>query len=320
MSKPAIVIIRAIKPEHVARLQAIAPGYDFFTQWDEPLPQSRYADVEVILGGDGPLTKAIMATPNNHLGFVQAHSAGVDYLDLPALAKAHVLVANTSGIHTNALTEYVIGAILQRTRAFAETAANQQQALWQHDIDYAGVAGRNMVIVGAGRIGTKIAQVAKALDMHVTGVSRSGRTLPFFDANVADEAAPSVLAEADFVVDLLPLTPESKHFFDAARFAQLKRGVMFINVGRGGTVDTAALIDAITSGQIGHAVLDVFEEEPLPQDSPLWHLPNTVVTPHVAGQVAHFKSVVTEIYAANLQSYLKDHKLVSHALDLSRGY
>jgi phosphoglycerate dehydrogenase-like enzyme len=156
--------------------------------------------------------------------------------------------------------------------------------------------------------------------MIVTGVSRSGRELPYFTHLVKDEAAAPAFAEADFVVDLLPLTAQTHHFFDAKLLGQLKPGVMFLNVGRGGTVDTEALIAAIKSGQIGHAVLDVFEKEPLPADSPLWQLPHTVVTPHIAGQVAHFKTVVTAIYAENLTAYLKAHKLVSHQLDLNRGY
>ncbi|MFD1484218.1 NAD(P)-dependent oxidoreductase [Lacticaseibacillus baoqingensis] len=316
----AIVITRALKPEHVAQLQAIAPDYDFFTQWEHPVPQERLGDVEVILGGDGELTNAILDTPGNQLGFVQAHSAGVDYLDLPRLAKAKVLVANTSGIHTQPLTEYVIGAILQRTRAFAEAAANQRQHRWVHEVDYAGVAGRKMVIAGAGRIGTQIAKMATTLGIDVTGVSRSGRHLPYFDRLVKDEAAGPAFAAADFVVDLLPLTPQTHHFFDAKMLASLKPGVMFLNVGRGGTVDTAALIAAIKAGQIGHAVLDVFETEPLPADSPLWTLPNTVITPHIAGQVPHFKTVVTAIYAENLTAYLQKHQLVSHQLDLARGY
>ncbi|WP_461212821.1 NAD(P)-dependent oxidoreductase [Lacticaseibacillus sp. GG6-2] len=318
--KPAIVITRPLKPDQVAQLQAIAPDYEFFTQWQRPLPADRRGSVEVILGGDGNLTDQILDTPDNHLGFVQAHSAGIDYLDLPRLAQAGVLVANTSGIHTQAICEYVIGAILQRTRALIEAAANQREAKWQHDVDYAGVVGKRLVVVGAGRVGTQIAKVATALGMTVIGVSRSGRKLPFFDANVTDAQAADTLARADIVVDLLPLTPASTHFFDAERFAQLKRGVMFINVGRGGTVVTDALIAAIRSKQVGHAVLDVFETEPLPSDSPLWRLPNTVITPHIAGQVAHFTTVVTAIYTENLRSYLNTHTLVSHQVDLTRGF
>lgn len=320
MSKPAIVITRALKPEHVAAIQAVAPGYQIYTQWEQPVPDSGLADVEIILGGDGPLTHRVLNTPHTHLKFVAAHSAGIDYLNLAELNAHHVLLSNASGLHTEWIAEYVIGAILRRVRALDEAEIAQRKHRWQHQVAYSGLAEKQVLIVGAGRVGSRLASLLQAFGAHTIGVNRSGREIAGFDQIVTTATITSKLGQADIIVDLLPLTPETTGFFDAQKFAAMGSGVQFINCGRGKTVVTAALIQAIQSGQIGAAVLDVFDEEPLPADSPLWQLPHTLITSHIAGQIPHFKSVITKLYLENLQAYLKTGRLVSHVVDYTNGF
>jgi phosphoglycerate dehydrogenase-like enzyme len=320
MSKPAIVITRELKPEHVAQIQAVAPGYQLYTQWEHPVPDAALADVEIILGGDGPLTHRILNTPKSRLKFVAAHSAGIDYLNLAELQSHHVLLSNASGLHTEWIAEYVIGAILRRVRALDEAEVAQREHRWQHQVDYSGLAEKQVLIVGAGRVGSQLATLLQAFGAHTIGVNRKGRALAGFDRMVATADIASVLGRADIIVDLLPLTPETAGFFDADKFAAMKAGVQFINCGRGKTVVTAALIQAVKNGQIGSTVLDVFEAEPLPADSPLWDLPNTLITSHIAGQVPHFKTVITKLYLENLQAYLKTGQLATHVVDYANGF
>lgn len=320
MSKPAIVITRELKPEHVAQIQAVAPGYQIYTQWAQPVPDAALADVEIILGGDGPLTHRIVNTPQSQLKFVAAHSAGIDYLNLAELQAHHVLLSNASGLHTEWIAEYVIGAILRRVRALDEAEVAQRAHRWQHQVDYSGLAEKKVLIVGAGRVGSRLATLLQAFGADTIGVNRKARRLAGFDQMVATADIASVLGQADIIVDLLPLTAETTGFFDADKFAAMKAGVQFINCGRGKTVVTADLIQAIQSGQIGSTVLDVFDEEPLPADSPLWDLPNTLITSHIAGQVPHFKSVITKLYLENLQAYLKTGQLATHIVDYTNGF
>lgn len=320
MSKPAIVITRELKPEHVAQIQAVAPGYQIYTQWAQPVPDAALADVEIILGGDGPLTHRIVNIPQSQLKFVAAHSAGIDYLNLAELQAHHVLLSNASGLHTEWIAEYVIGAMLRRVRALDEAEVAQRAHRWQHQVDYSGLAEKKVLIVGAGRVGSRLATLLQAFGADTIGVNRKARRLAGFDQMVATADIASVLGQADIIVDLLPLTAETTGFFDADKFAAMKAGVQFINCGRGKTVVTADLIQAIQSGQIGSTVLDVFDEEPLPADSPLWDLPNTLITSHIAGQVPHFKSVITKLYLENLQAYLKTGQLATHIVDYTNGF
>src|SRR5207237_7696945 len=133
------------------------------------------------------------------------------------------------------------------------------------------------------------------------------------------ESFPEALGEADYVLDAMPLTPQTHHRFDAAAFAAMKRSARFLNVGRGGTVDTGALVDALRTGAIAGAALDVFEEEPLPEDHPLWSFPNVIVSPHMAGDVDDWEERVMEVFLDNLARFV-DGRPLRNVIDKERGF
>ena len=224
------------------------------------------------------------------LRVVQSFSAGVDYL-LPLIPPG-VTLCSAAGVHDASVSEWVVGAIIAMRRRLPEFIELQRRSEWvrdpaepdqfsNHPID--DLEDRSMVVLGYGSIGRALASRLAGFSVRVAGVAQHAR----HDA-VTPESLPRLLPEADVVVDLLPLTPATRKFVDAEFFSQMKAGALFVNAGRGGTVDTDALLEALRTGRI-RAALDVTDPEPLPADHPLWKEPNVLITPHIAGTVARWE-------------------------------
>ncbi|VDG18811.1 phosphoglycerate dehydrogenase [Lactiplantibacillus mudanjiangensis] len=315
---PIALMVQATKPDQFAALQQAYPEWTFKTP--ATLAPTEYADVQVMYGKHPLLTK-ILATPEMQLRFLQVISAGVDYLPLADLAAHHVLVANTSGIHADGISESVLGAMLTIVRGYQAAILNQQgDHAWALPMTTSSLAGQQLVIFGTGQIGQAIARKAAAFGMTIVGVNTTGHAAADFDTTVALADVDTTLKTAQFVVNALPLTPETTHYFNAARFAQMQQQPMFINIGRGPAVVTADLLAALNSGQLGHAMLDVTDPEPLPADHPLWQQPNVMITPHVSGQISHFRATVFHIFKTNFETWQATGKLARNQVDLHRGY
>ena len=177
-----------------------------------------------------------------------------------------------------------------------------------------------MGIIGAGEIGSETARIAQAFGMRTVGIRRSGQPAPHFDEIYDGAHALDVLAMSDVVVNILPGTDETRHWFNRARLAAMKPSALFLNVGRGMTVDTSALVEALREGRLAGAGLDVFEEEPLPDDHPLWKFDNVIVTPHIGGITASFKERIADLLAENLSAYAKTGKPKLNEVDYRLRY
>lgn len=249
------------------------------------------------------------------LSWLQSTYAGVDVL-LDASCRRDYLLTNVRGIFGPLMSEYVFGHLLSLTRQLLLYRDQQQQKLWQSH-PYQGLRGKTLLLLGTGSIGQHIAHTGKHFGMRVLGISHSGHECAGFDQVYQLPALNKMLAQADVIVSVLPSTRETRHLFTADRFNHCKPGAIFFNVGRGSAVHEGDLLAALRGGQLGTAVLDVFEQEPLPADSPLWHQPNLIITPH--NSAYSFPEDVAQIFIRNYIRFI-DGQQLDGRIDFDKGY
>jgi D-2-hydroxyacid dehydrogenase (NADP+) len=238
------------------------------------------------------------------LRWVQSLATGVDhFLACPHL-KRETILTSARGIHGAPMREMVAYLMLSAARGSARLHRDQSNHRWDRGQPWSLLADKTAVVVGVGISTTAIAQLLKAFGMHVVGVSRTPRTVEGFDEILPSARLMDAAARADYFINVLPGGPENRDRIGAPVFAAMKPTARFINVGRGETVDEVALIDALRLGRIAGAALDVFSAEPLASDSPLWDLPNVIVTPHIAGYVAEYEQLVMSILIGNMDHFL----------------
>jgi len=251
-----------------------------------------------------------LATPKNlmdlapRLRWVQGFGAGVEQFAAAGVRRDRVVVTNVSGISAPSIAEFVLGRLLQVWKRFPESEAYQRKH------EYVATYGRTLAgsvlgIVGLGAIGSALGERARALGVRVLGVKRN----PATGTRAADELfAPDQLHEmlgrCDAVVISAPATPATRHLIDASALAAMKPGAMLVNVARGSLVDETALLEALASGQVSAAALDVFEQEPLPAESPLWDSPNVYISAHSSVSVDRYVDDVFDFFEENLRRYL----------------
>lgn len=276
---------------------------------------ARIGEVEVLFALRPPRGHWTRA---ERLRFIQILGAGVDALlpapDLPP----HVRIANGRGISGSVMAEYALGWMLHFARRVPRNREQQDRHEWRM---YApsSLEGATCGILGLGAIGEAVARRARAFGMRVLATRRTPRPSPHADEVLGPDAVPRVLAESDYVVVILPLTPETRGRLDAALLSRLRPEAVLVNMARGGILDEAALAALLREGRLRGAVLDVFEEEPLPESSPLWDVPNLVVTPHVAGFSRDYLPRSFENFADNLQRFERGEPL-RNEVDRERGY
>ncbi|MEX2450455.1 MAG: D-2-hydroxyacid dehydrogenase [Rhodospirillales bacterium] len=223
-----------------------------------------------------------------------------------------VTLTNAAGLKGGAVSEHGFALLLALSRATQHMERYRARGEWQNDITRTQITpleGRTMVVIGYGSIGKAVARKAKAFDMNVIAVHRAGTGDENADRAVTVDKLPEVLPDGDVVVAVLPANPESHHLLDAEAFAAMKKGAIFINVGRGATMDEKALVSALQSGHLGGAGLDVFEVEPLPADSPLWTMENVVLSPHIAGTSDRTYALFVDLVCDNLTRMQKGEPL-----------
>jgi phosphoglycerate dehydrogenase-like enzyme len=278
------------------------------------------ADVDVIYAR--PTPEFLAAAPK--LRWVQAPSAGVDFLmSFPELVESDLILTNTRGAHGPSIAEHVFGLLLSLTRCIPTCLAWQAQKQWGRGQAYRlprEIKGGTIGIVGFGAIGRNVAQRALAFEMTVLAVDAvSGDGAPYCDEVWTTDRLHDLLAASDVVVVAAPYTKQTHHLLGAAEIAAMKPDAYLIVVSRGGIVDEAALASAMLGGHLAGAGLDVAEREPLPADSPLWELPNVIITPHLAGSSAQKERRCVEILRENLLRFGRGEPLVN-VVDKRAGY
>ena len=259
----------------------------------------------------------------NRLRWYQQWGAGTDWLMRhPEVRALDFQLTNASGVHAIPISEHIFAFMLAFARRLPEAMRAQTQRQWnrQEDSPAFELAGKTMLLVGVGAIGRQTAHMAAALGMRVTGVrSDPAKTVPGVDRMVGPQEMLAALPEADFVVLTMPLTDETRGIVNHAFIEQMKPSAYLINIGRGGTVDEDALIEALLTGKIAGAGLDVFAVEPLPATSPLWEMPNVIITGHYSGETPHYNERALAIFIDNLERYANGRPL-RNLVDKKRGY
>jgi phosphoglycerate dehydrogenase-like enzyme len=252
------------------------------------------------------------------LRWIQTASDGVDGLLFPELVSSGVEVTNARGVFEDAIAEWVIGAMLAFTSRILAQRDAQRERAWLEGTTQR-LEGARLVVVGPGPIGRAVGVRAKALGMQVVAVGRSARHDDLFGEIRSVANLHAVVADADFVLDALPLTAATRHLFDAAAFAAMSRATRFLNVGRGPTVDEQALVEALQDGRIAGAALDVFETEPLPASSPLWAMSQVLISPHMCGDFEGWERAVVEVFVDNCGRFARGEPL-ANPVDKSAGF
>jgi phosphoglycerate dehydrogenase-like enzyme len=322
--------------EQLARLRALSPrlqlGQHTVRKADE-LPPGLWSKVEVLC------TFGALPAPGQapRLRWVQLLSAGADHaLNHPGLS-SDTIITTASGIHAINMGEYTLALMLVWAQRLPALLDHQRRAEWPEGrfqlFAPQELRGATIGIVGYGSIGREVGRLAHAFGMRVLALQRSGDPTDhgFTIPGVGDPQGciperfyrlhelRTMLAECDYVVLAVPLTESTRHLVGADELRAMKPTAFLVNVARGGVVNEPALIQALQQGWIGGAGLDVFAQEPLPADSPLWGMENVILTPHIAGTTPHYNHRAADVFAENLRRYLTGKPLLNQ-VDLSKGY
>jgi phosphoglycerate dehydrogenase-like enzyme len=253
------------------------------------------------------------------LAWVHVTAAGVDRLLFDELRASNVIVTNSRGVFDRPIAEFVLACILAFAKDMSRSWELQQERRWSHRVTER-VDGSTALIVGTGAIGREIARLLRAVGTTVVGAGRSRRDDdPDFGTVHDSSRLPELVSNVDYLINAAPLTGSTRGLIGDDVFAVLKPSARLINVGRGETVDTDALVAALRSGRLAGAALDVFEQEPLPADHPLWSFPQVLISPHMSGDAAGWKDVLADVFVKNLQRYVTGAPL-ANVVDKDLGF
>ncbi|MCP3762110.1 D-2-hydroxyacid dehydrogenase [Domibacillus sp. A3M-37] len=289
--------------------------FSFYKQLDEA--QSLHeAEILVTFGSD--LTEERIHECQS-LKWIMVASAGIEEMPLQAIKDRDILVTNARGIHKIPMAEFTLGFMLNHVKRFAELHTLEQSETWNKQLPLQELAGKEVTILGTGAIGQEIARLAKAFRMTTTGVNKSGQHAEGFDQIFTIYELESAVLSADFVVAVLPSTPETISLLQPEHFETMKNTAAFINIGRGDLVSELVLLSAINDEEIAHAYLDVFPVEPLPEAHPFWRHPAITVTPHISSVTKQYVPRAMVIFEHNLRCFI-DGGDYENVIDVERGY
>jgi phosphoglycerate dehydrogenase-like enzyme len=319
--RPKKILFSNLDPSLLPALQSVAPGVELVPAKDPAEAAKLAAGADAVLGF---CTPELLAA-GTKIRWIQVYWAGVERcVSMPALAERNILLTNMQRVAAPVMAEHVLAMMLAFSRGLDFYIVERSAARWTRDLPppakLVTIEGKTVLVVGLGGIGTEVAKRAHALGMRVIATRASGRDGPPFVSYVGlpDELR-KLAGEADFIVNTTPLTAATTGVFDAAFFAAAKQGAYFVNVGRGRSVVQSDLVDALKSGRLAGAGLDVTEPEPLPADHPLWKFPNVIITPHVSAESDVDQQVRFAILRENLRRYVAGEKMLS-VVDVAKGY
>lgn len=312
-----ILSFNELKESHLDKIKEIASDYTVVSSLNEV---SDVSDIEIVYGWNKEAGQKLLDQSDLNIKWIQLASAGVDYMDLERLDAEDITLTSASGIHRFAIAESIMGMLLSHTRGIAHSIKMQTKAKWGQFDNARELNQKTMMIVGAGAIGKQTAKLAKAFGMKTIGVNRSGKNVEYMDEQITQENLKQSLNQADVVVNILPLTDETKDLFDLSLFKEMKETAVFINVGRGPTVVTDDLLEALDKGYLEFAALDVVHQEPLPENHPIYGREDVLLTPHISGSLDDYDESLFPVFEKNLAAFVKGEDLPLNVVDYSSGY
>ncbi|MDM5227620.1 D-2-hydroxyacid dehydrogenase [Cytobacillus sp. NJ13] len=320
MSKRTCIVTHDLEPSQIDKIKEIIPDWELISGKDSASWHNVMKEAEVIAGWKKEL-KEMVLEGNSNLRWFQSWSAGVDSLPLAEMESQGIQITSANGVHANPISETIFALMLGLTRKIHTYVKNQQAKVWHHSGMKLEIHNKTIGMIGTGAIGKETARIAKAFGMKVIGVRHSGKPEEYIDEMYTSSQLNDVLPLCDYVVVTLPLTQETRQLFGAEQFSRMKDSAFFINIGRGEIVKETDLIAALQNGQIAGAGMDVFEKEPLTEDSPLWELDNVIITPHTAGSTEYYtKRVIEDIFIPNLKEYINSGTPGINQVDYKKGY
>jgi phosphoglycerate dehydrogenase-like enzyme len=309
-----LLILSADAPKYLELIEAAnLPQLKIESACDADSAATQISDCNIILGNPYMVDKVVDSA--RQLEWVQSIWAGVNSLCVEGLRKDYLLT-NVKDVFGTQMSEYIITYLFGLERQVFKIRNNQQEKRWQQ-LPYRHSRDIAVGIVGLGSIGRHIARVIRQFGIRVTGLSRSGKPCDDVEKVYTLDKIADFFEDPDYVVLVLPDTSATTDFINADRLSMMKSSAVLMNVGRGSTVNETDLVHALREGIIGGAVLDVFEQEPLAQDSPLWTLPNVFVTPHHSA--LSFPEDIVKIFIENYRRFLQQEPLL-HVVDFELGY
>lgn len=313
--------VHHLQKQHLEAIREAAPGWEVIdASGKKDTLEQQLPGTEILLGWSKK-AETLLLQEGTTLKWIQSWSAGVENLPLKRLRELDITLTNASGVHPFPISEHIFAYLLSFARCLPQAIRNQSARKWGiPGAQISEVHGKTIGILGVGAIGSETARLAKAFQMKVYGLRRSGRPDPWVDQMVEMDGLMQMLPLCDYIVNCLPLTAETENMLGKEQFAAMKPGAVYISIGRGRTTDTSALLDALENGTLAGAGLDVFEEEPLPAEHPLWGMEQVIITPHNAGDTPDYDDRLIEVFCTNLKKYASGSPLTVNVVDLDHQY
>jgi len=319
---------RWLTPQHEKQITAVSARISLVHTTENELlngtcPPGNAHVLLVEASGDQPYQNEISA-PNMaklvtpELAWVQSCSSGVGHILDLGLIHPEIRLTNAAGVHANALAESILAAILFHAKQLRQRIHNQKNKKWL-ELHCTELTGQTLLIIGTGAIGCETARLARAFNLHITGIRRTQKPARYFDEIYPINELSKALEQANYIVIACPLTPETQGMIAAPQFSRMKPNAYLINIARGKIIDEEALLKAVTSQQISGAFLDALSQEPLPGDHPLWQTAGITIIPHDSHSSPLIGDNIINLFCENLHRFVESKPLIN-LVDRSRGY
>ncbi len=314
-----LVVYFPAPEEFVDRLNRLSDKFEIIACKDEGELKAHLAETEILITLFA-WPDADMIRQASRLRWIQALTAGIDFLPLKEIEEQGIILTSGRGIHKIYIAEYAIAAMINLARNFHLMFRNQLEGKWDRSVPQDEINGSAVGILGLGSIGQEIARKAYMLGMRVIGAKNDPAPVEGVQQVYGPAELDEVFKQSDYIINLLPESPATIGLVDKSYFSLMKKSACFINLGRGSTVNQTDLLEALQNKAIRALVSDVYDKEPLPEDHPLWQLDNVILTPHIAGVSPKYLQRAMDIVEYNLQAYLSGAGKMSNVVDFMKGY